>query len=69
MAADIEAEDVELGGDALSRVQVAQLARRDKIRHAVIRGLPAKQVQNGPASPPRRPVKHPDPGKQVPPGR
>jgi hypothetical protein len=70
--ADLEAEDLKLGLDALGQVKVAELAGRDEVRHAVRRlGAGAgEQVKGGRPVPGRvgLPGEHPDPGKQVPSG-
>jgi hypothetical protein len=70
--ADLEAEDLKLGLDALGQVKVAELAGRDEISHAVRRlGAGAcEQVEGGRPVPGRvgLPGEDADPGKQVTPG-
>jgi hypothetical protein len=71
--ADLEAEDLKLGLDALGQVKVAELAGRDEISHAVRRlGAGAcEQVEGGRPVPGRvgLPGQDADPRQQIPPGR
>jgi hypothetical protein len=76
--ADLEAEDLKLGLDALGHVKVAELAGGDEVRHAVahfgIDSLGAglgEQVKAGRPVPRRGglPGQDADPRQQVPPGR
>jgi len=77
--AELEAEDLELGFDAFGQVEVAELAGRDEVGHAVAYFSVSRlgvgvgeQVQDGGRSGPGRgglPGQDANPGQQVPPGR